>query len=195
MGQAKKTLQTGAALKDAPEVGDALARGEVSLDQASEISRAEQARPGSAGELLEVAKKESFHVLRDEARRVKLEAEQRRGLGESQKEARSARSYTDELGMVNVNLRLQPHVGTPIVNRAEAGAARLYREAKRKGKHEPFECHLADAYAEMLCGNGKGDAKRPELVVLVSHEVAKRGWTDVRDGETSHARNCQAALS
>ncbi|MEO8323969.1 MAG: HNH endonuclease signature motif containing protein, partial [Actinomycetota bacterium] len=26
-------------------------------------------------------------------------------------------------------------------------------------------------------------AKRPELVVLVSHEVAKRGWKDVREGE------------
>lgn len=29
----------------------------------------------------------------------------------------------------------------------------------------------------------KGRTKRPELVVLVSHEVAKRGWTDVRKGE------------
>jgi hypothetical protein len=35
----------------------------------------------------------------------------------------------------------------------------------------------------MLSGNGKGPTKRPEVVVLVSHEVAKRGWTDVKDGE------------
>jgi hypothetical protein len=70
MGRAKQTLETGAALKDAPEVGDALARGDVSLDQAAEIAKAEQASPGSAGELLEVAKKESFNVLRDQSRRV-----------------------------------------------------------------------------------------------------------------------------
>ena len=38
MGKAKQTLETGVALKDAPEVGDALARGEVSLDQAGEIA-------------------------------------------------------------------------------------------------------------------------------------------------------------
>src|SRR5918996_2834706 len=50
MGQAKKTLETGAALKDAPEVGAALATGEISLDQASEITKAEQASPGSAGD-------------------------------------------------------------------------------------------------------------------------------------------------
>src|ERR687892_988954 len=49
MGVAKKTVETGAALKDAPDVGDALATGEISLDQASEIARAEQAKPGSAG--------------------------------------------------------------------------------------------------------------------------------------------------
>jgi len=44
MGQAKKTVETGIALKDAPEVGDAMGRGEVSLDQAAEIAKAEQAR-------------------------------------------------------------------------------------------------------------------------------------------------------
>jgi hypothetical protein len=36
----------------------------------------------------------------------------------------------------------------------------------------------------MLSGSAvKGPAKRPELVVLVSHSVAKRGWKDVREGE------------
>jgi 5-methylcytosine-specific restriction endonuclease McrA len=170
-------------LKDAPEVGSAFASGEISLDQASEIARAEQARPGSAGDLLKVAKEESFHVLRGEARRVKLEAEQHRGLGDRQREARSARTYNDDLGMVNIHLRFEPHVGTPIVNRAEAEAARLYRAAKKNGDKDQFERHLADAYAKMLSGTGAGRTTRPELVVLVSHEVAKRCWKDIRDGE------------
>ena len=183
MGVAKRTAETGAALADAPEVASAFASGEVSVDQAAEIAKAEMARPGSSRELLTVAREESFHVLRDAARRVVLEAEQRRGLGERQKEARSARSYKDELGMVNIHLRLEPHVGTPIVNRAEAEADRLYRAAKNNDRPEPFERHLADAYAVMLSGTGRGRTTRPELVVLVSHEVAKRGWTEVRDGE------------
>jgi hypothetical protein len=143
MGQAKKAVETGAVLVDAPTVGDALARGVVSLDQANEIAKAEQARPGSAGDLLTVAKEESFHVLREKARKVRLEAEQSRGLGERQNEARSARSYSDELGMVNIHLCLQPHVGTPIVNRADAEADRLYRAAKSNGEAEPFERHLS----------------------------------------------------
>jgi HNH endonuclease len=183
MGKAKATVDTGKALRAADEVCDAFASGELSLDQTAEIVRAEQARQGSGVGLMRTAKEESFHVLRERARKVVLEAEQHRGLGQRQRDARAARSHTDELGMVNVNLRLEPHVGTSIVNRAEAEAARLYRKAKQEGCAESFERHLADAYAGMLSGNGKGPSRRPELVVLVSHEVVKRGWKDVREGE------------
>lgn len=131
-----------------------------------------------------MASDESFQVLRDKARKVVLQAEQTRGLAERQHEARNARSYTDRLGMVNVNLVLEPHLGTPIVNRAEAEAARLYRRAKKEGRAEPFERHLADAYAAMLDGaTATTRSRRPELVVLVSHEIAVRGWDEVREGE------------
>jgi 5-methylcytosine-specific restriction endonuclease McrA len=85
--------------------------------------------------------------------------------------------------MVHVYLALEPHVGAPIVARAEAQAARLARASKKRGSKEPFEAHLADAYAALLSGTGRGRARRPELVVLVSHEVAKRGWSEVRPGE------------
>jgi hypothetical protein len=89
-------------------------------------------------------------------------------------------AHRDDLGMVHIDLALEPHVGTPIVARAEAEAARLARAARDK---EPFEAHLADAYASLLSGTGTGRTRRPELVVLVSHEVAKRGWRDVKPGE------------
>jgi hypothetical protein len=50
---------------------------------------------------------------------------------------------------------------------------------------EPFERHFADAYATLFAGAGKGPSRRrrPALMVLVSYEVAKRGWKDVQDGE------------
>jgi hypothetical protein len=122
-------------------------------------------------------------VLREKARKAKLEAEQHKGLPERQRAARGARSYSDELGMVHVHLALEPHAGTPIVARAEAEAARRARKVRAGEAKEPFECHLADAYVSMLSGSGKGRAKRPELVVLVSRAVAKRGWRDVKAGE------------
>jgi hypothetical protein len=98
--------------------------------------------------------------------------------------ARSARSYSDELGVVHVHLALEPHVGTSIVARAEVEAQRLARAARTgDAEREPFERYLADAYAKCLSGSGTGRARRPELVVLVSHEVARRGWSDVRKQE------------
>jgi hypothetical protein len=124
-------------------------------------------------------------VFKEKARAAKLEAEQHKDLGQRQREARCGRSHVDPLGMINLYLKLEPHVGTPIVVRAETEARRLYKAAKRNGEQEPFERHLADAYAKLLSGSGKASTTRPELVVLVSHEVVKRGWKDVKRGELS----------
>ena len=165
-------------------MAEAFAGGSISLDQATEIARAEKAQPGSAAELLSVAREESFQVLREKSRKVVLEAEQHRGLGERQREARTARHFFDDLGMKNINLKFMPDMGESICNKAEAEAKRLQRAAKAEGRAEPYERHLADAFAKMLAGSDvKGHCLRADVTVLVSHEVAKRGWTDVREGE------------
>jgi 5-methylcytosine-specific restriction endonuclease McrA len=183
LGKAKAAVDTGNSLKAADEVRDAFRSGELSVDQASEIATAENASPGSSTELLKVAQEESFQALREKSRKVVLEAEQHGGLAQRQHQARRARSYRDELGMISINLLLEPHVGVPIVNRAEAEAGRLFRAAKGDGNQEPFERHLADAYAGLFSTGTTIPARKPELVVLVSHEITKRGWKEVAEGE------------
>jgi HNH endonuclease len=206
MATAKEVTATGKVLATSEDLSAAFRHGDISLDQAAAIASAEESSPGAGKELLEVAATESFHVLKDRARKLKLEAEQHRDLASRQRAARSARSYADELGMTHIHLALEPHVGTPIVARAETEAARLARAARDAsgdgsgtrsegpgacvgiggdddGATEPFERYLADAYAALLSGSGKGSARRPELVVLVSHEIIARGWKDVREGE------------
>ena len=184
-GKARAVVETGKVMAQSDDLSFALQQGKVSLDQAAEIASAEKSAPGAAKDLLRVARTESFHSLKDKARAAKLEAEQHRGLDTRQHASRSARSYKGDLGMVHIHLELEPHVGTPIVARAEAEAQRLARAGKKTARDgvEPFERYLADAYAKLLSGSGRGRAKRPELVVLVSHEVAKRGWTEVKGGE------------
>jgi hypothetical protein len=184
MGQAKATISLGRNLKAAPELGAALQSGAVSAEQAREIASAEASVPGVTEELVAVANSEPFHVLKDRARKLKLEAEQHRGLAARQRAARSARHYSDELGMTHIHLALQPLVATPIVNRAEADAQRLYKKAKKDndGQTEPFEAYLADAFVEMLSGKGKGRTTRPELVVLVDYETIRNGWKLTPDG-------------
>jgi hypothetical protein len=183
-GKADAVVRTGEVMAASEELSVAMQTGSVSLDQAAEIAKAEESSPGAARDLLAVARDEAFHVLKDKARKVALEAEQHRDLFRRQRQARSARIYADELGMVHVHVAWEPHVGTPIAARAEAEAQRIARRAKAEGaEREPFDRYLADAYARLLAGQGKGRARRPELVVVVSHEVAQRGWTEVRDGE------------
>ncbi len=180
VGKAKSVVATGRVMAASEELSAALQQGDISLDQAVEIAAAEESAPGTAAELVTIAQEESFHVLKEKARQKKLEAEQHRDLAARQHAARRAHSHCGELGMMHIHIELEPHVGAPIVARAEAEGQRLARKAKGAGADEPFHRHLADAYASLLAGLGSGRAKRPELVVLVSHEVAKRGWTDVR---------------
>ena len=139
--------------------------------------------PGAAEGLVKIAKEASFQVLRDEAKKVAAEASKGAELGRRQKEARLARHYSDELGMVNVHLRFEPQVGAPIVSRAETEAHRLCQAARASGSYEPYERYLADAYARLLSGGGKPHSSRPELIVVVDHALAARGWKDVRKGE------------
>jgi hypothetical protein len=83
--RAKDTVATGRVMSGSGDLGEALKGGEVSLEQATEIAKAEESCPGSAAELVAVAREEAFHVLKDKALKTKLEAEQHTDLGGRQR--------------------------------------------------------------------------------------------------------------
>jgi 5-methylcytosine-specific restriction endonuclease McrA len=66
------------------------------------------------------------------------------------------------------------------VDRLEAEARRL---ARASGNQEPFGAYLADAFASLFDHPASGKGSKAEVVVVVSHEVAQRGWTTVEAGE------------
>jgi hypothetical protein len=96
--------------------------------------------------------------------------------------------------MIAINLRLEPHVGVPIVNRAEAEAGRRFRAAKRDGNQDPFERLLADAYGGLFSTGPTAKAPKPELVVLVSHEISQRGWNDIEGAKCARFRESAPCL-
>jgi hypothetical protein len=184
IGRARAVVSTGKVLATSNDLSAALEHGDISLDQAAEIATAEESA-GAARELVAVAQREPFHVLKDRARKAKLDAEQHRNLGARQRAARYARSHSDELGMVRIDLALEP---TPERRSSPAPRPRLPGwRARRAPNRRMDQPSRSSAFSPMrtrcLSGSAKGRARRPELVVLVSHEVAKRGWTDVRDAE------------
>lgn len=187
LGRAREVITTGRALAGSPALSEAVAEGRVSLDQASEIARTAVVAPDSVDELVEVARTESFRALRDRARRVRLDAEDPDDLRRRRHRARRVRHWIGDLGMVHLDAVLEPHVGAPIVARLEHAGRRRAAAARRSGSEGArFEQHLADAFAEMHTRPGAGPEPRrssADVVVLVSHEITRRGWTRVAGGE------------
>ena len=180
MGKARALVGLSERLADTPALASAVRGGEVSLDQATEIAKAETAAPGCADTLVGVARREPFHVLRHKARNAVLDND-RKDLGARQHAARRGAHHITDLGLVHIEADLEPHIGTPIVNHLQAEAKKLAAAAETK---EPWQAYLADAFASSF---GKpGRPSKPEVVVVVSHQVATRGWRDVRPGEVCH---------
>jgi 5-methylcytosine-specific restriction endonuclease McrA len=169
-------------IDDTPALAAAVRGGDVSLDQATQIAKAETAAPGCADTLIEVAREQPFHVLAHQARTAVLE-HSRDNLGARQRAARRASHHVTELGLVHVEADLEPHIGAPIITRLETEAKRL---ASRSESQEPWQAHLADAFAAAFDHPSTGRPSKPELVIVLSHEVAARGWTDVKPGEVCH---------
>lgn len=166
-------------MANTPPLAEALRRAELSKDQAHEIAKTESVAPGSTGPLLEIARNSRFHVLKDEARKLRIETQAGPGLAELQHASRFFHHRVTDKGTVRFEGELEPHIGMPIASRLESEARRLARKARNA---EPFDRYMADALPELLSGTGKG-AGKTEMVVLVSYEIPERGWTHVEDGE------------
>jgi hypothetical protein len=184
VGRARAIVGLSQRLADTPALDEAVRNGKVSVDQATEIAKAETAAPGCAAALVQVAQDEPFHELRRQARDAVL-ADDRAGLAQRQHRARRASHRITDLGMIHIEADLEPHIGAPIVTRLETEAKKL---ATKAGSHEPFGAHLADALVSALTHSDdrKGAGKtgsRTDMVILVSHEITQRKWTHVQDGE------------
>jgi hypothetical protein len=170
--EARAELGTAQSLAGLAVVADALARGEVSLQEAAEVARGEAERPGSEAELVELAKAQGLGAVKDRVRKRALELMPAEDLALRQHRARSFRHWRDELGMVRFCGALAPTLGLGIVKRIEAEAGRLRKAA---GREVGFEAHAADALAKMLDGQGRGHLARADLVVVVDLAAYRRG--------------------
>jgi hypothetical protein len=184
MVDAKGALATARALEDLPATLAAVTAGELSLAQASEVARTEVECPGSEQELLEVARAGSLRTLRDRAQKTRMGAVDPEELHRRRRQARSFRHWRDELGMVAFKGALPPEVGLPLVNRLDAEADRLRRQAKRAKTPESWEAHAADALVKLTSGSGTGKARSADLVIVADLRAYRRGHA--HPGEPMH---------
>jgi hypothetical protein len=126
-GQAQAELDTAVLAASLADTRDAMRRGDLSLAAVGEVVRTEQVAPGSEGEQLAAALREPLHVLRDQARRRRLDVLPIEELRARQRRARGVRQWRDELGMFRLDATLLPEDGVALVSRLEAEADRLWR--------------------------------------------------------------------
>ena len=98
--------------------------------------------------------------------------------------ARSFRHWRTDLGMVGFAGELPPEVGLPFVNRLDAEADRLRRQAKRDGRSEERETLAADALLKLIAGAGQGRNSTADLVIVCDLRAYRRGHA--HSGEPVH---------
>ena len=128
-GTARNTLEHADAIESCAVVRDAAIDGDLSLAQAFEIVETEEQVPGSADTLVALAKSESLPVLRDAARKRRLEAMDVEALHAKQHDERRVRRWTNEFGMRCGSWQLPPAEGIAFENRLDAETDRIRRGA------------------------------------------------------------------
>ena len=181
-GRARRALELAATLESCPATTAALASGELSIDQAGEITRTEASCPGTEAELVDLARRSSLGALVDEGRRRRLAALDPDDLHRRQHRSRSLRTWRDELGMVRLVGALAPDVGIAVVNRLERETDRIRRAARRDRDDSPRSAHAADALVKLM--SGQGTAGGTDLVVVCDLGAWRRGHA--HPGEACH---------
>ncbi|HEV3471974.1 MAG TPA: DUF222 domain-containing protein [Actinomycetota bacterium] len=189
VGSAVASIETAARLAELPITNAAVRAGKLSDAQAKEIASAAAAAPTAESRLLQVAKSDSLHGLKETCAKVKAAAlpdenERYRRIHER----RRFRHRTDGDGAFRIDALLTPDKGATVLAALEPIKERVFADARKQGRREPFEAYAADALVEACehvrdCGEvpqRKGPAAM--VHVIVDHAALTRG--ELADGET-----------
>lgn len=191
--RARRKLSTSKRLGHQTGTDQALRHGDVSDDQADDVSDAVAASPDSEEELLDSARREPLHQLRKRAAAARARADKdREATRRRLHEQRCMRRWNDADGMGNLLLRL------PVDEMAEIDAAlktpidKAFADARNAGRFEPAEAYAADVARDRLLANTpnsdaaptrRSQAVRPDKKVIASIDLAALNRGSVHDGE------------
>ena len=155
MSDAIGAVKTAEQLEELPATAAAVARGELSPEQAKEVAGAATADPAAEQRLLDQAATGSINELRNEARRTRAAADPDPEATNRRIHAgRHARARTDSDGTWSLTLRGTPASGARILTGLQHRADVIFREAQAAGRREPAEAYLFDAAEELLSDPG-----------------------------------------
>ena len=150
-GKAKEKLDTSKRLHDQPGLDEALAKGELSGEQANAVSGAAGADPTAEKRLLGEARSKSVKDLRKECDRVKANAhpdpDARRAAVHRD---RHVRTWIDAEGGWNLKMRHLPEAGVEIATELARYAHAAFERARKEGRREGADAYRADGMLDLF---------------------------------------------
>ena len=193
VGTAVGVLETAERLSELPQTDAAVRAGELSEAQAKEIASAAASSPSAESELIEVAKTESVTGLRARCAQVRAAAApDEASRYEAIRARRRVRTWTDAEGAFRMDTVLTPDAGAVLLAALEPHQQRIFAEARRAGRREPYEAYGADAlmavaaHARDCDGDPVASGPRAMIHVVVDHSAFVRG-------ETQAGEKCEIA--
>jgi hypothetical protein len=184
LGEAKSVLKTMERLDSCPATRDALTAGELSLDEAHEITLTENECPGSEAEMLRAARRDALKKLRERGLEKRLRAQHPDDLTKEREARKYHRHWVDRHGMTRYSGAMVPEVGVPIISRIDTESDRLVRQALRDKSGKTREQCAAEAFALVCATGGKPHATKAELVLVAGVGTVRTGT--VVEGEPCH---------
>ncbi len=170
-GEARGDLELAAGLEDLDDTRAAVEAGELSLREAREVQRTEEACPGSEHEMLDAARREGLRGVKRRGRRKRQEAMDPEELAAKRHAARELRHWSDELGMICGQFRLEPEIGVPIIRGLDAEVDRRWRAGDDQYRREPREARAADALAALLEDHSTSRPRRRRVDLVAVYDL------------------------
>ena len=193
-GAARRRLSTSKRLGAQPKTDHAVKGGELSEEQASEVSSAADASPEDEDDLLETARRRSLRELREKAAASRAKAEDSEARARRLFKARCMRRFRDLEGMEKLLLALPPDRMAEIDAWLNRFIDQEFADARDRGQLEEREAYAADVVYRLLTGQ-PANQPRPAPRPAGPAEAAAEGGEsadDVADDEsdaTPRARN------
>ncbi|TML42363.1 MAG: DUF222 domain-containing protein [Actinobacteria bacterium] len=151
VASAVEALATAKTMGELPELEVVARQGKLSSAQLAVVADAAKVDPTALSRLLSKARKTSLAELREEAARIKAQADpdpeaRRRRIHAG----RFLRDYVDAEGAWNMRVRNNPEVGAQIKAALAPVTDRIFRAARKEGRREAVEAYAADALTELV---------------------------------------------
>ena len=191
-GAARRKLSTSKRLRTQQRTDEAVRNGDLSTEQANEVSSGADASPEDEKDLLDTAKRHRLPELRKRAADARAKADRDREARRRRHQSmRTVRRWTDDDGMGNLLLKLPPEDMAEIDAALKPRIDRAFADARQAGRFEPVDRYAADVVRDLLVG-GRGDeapgrrsqAVRPEKKVIALIDLAALNRGSVEGDET-----------